>query len=187
MPGYRRCVLRRSFRFGLWLGLLVAVGFAVAKVLRPRSSPATIDLGSRGGSLGSTPDAWPPLEAAAPTPAPIQIPEPDIEPLPTDEPGLVVIGDEPMQTPPDQRRTTLSALPTTKPAEQTKPARAKKTLPPWVAPKNGICPSTHPVKAKLSSGIFQVEGNAMYQRTNPDRCYQTPHDAAADGLRPAKR
>jgi hypothetical protein len=59
-------------------------------------------------------------------------------------------------------------------------------LPPWVAPENGICPSTHPVKAKLSSGIFQVEGNAMYARTRPDRCYQTPEAAAEDGLRPAK-
>jgi hypothetical protein len=43
------------------------------------------------------------------------------------------------------------------------------------------------VKAKLSSGIFQVEGNAMYARTRPDRCYQTPEAAAEDGLRPAKR
>ena len=63
----------------------------------------------------------------------------------------------------------------------------KKTLPPWVAPEDGICPATHPVKAKLSSGIFQVEGNAMYARTRPDRCYQTPAAAAADGLRAAKR
>jgi hypothetical protein len=43
------------------------------------------------------------------------------------------------------------------------------------------------VKAKLSSGIFQIAGNALYQRTNPDRCYQSPEAAAADGLRPAKR
>jgi hypothetical protein len=63
----------------------------------------------------------------------------------------------------------------------------KNTLPPWVAPEDGICPATHPVKAKLSSGIFQVEGNAMYARTRPDRCYQTPETAAEDGLRPAKR
>jgi hypothetical protein len=71
-------------------------------------------------------------------------------------------------------------------AAQTEPV-PKKTLPPWVAPEDGICPATHPVKAKLSSGIFQVEGNAMYARTRPDRCYQTPEAAAEDGLRPAKR
>src|SRR5262249_22636264 len=43
-------VIRRTFRLGLWLGLLVGIAFAVAKLLRPRSSPATIDLGSPGGS-----------------------------------------------------------------------------------------------------------------------------------------
>ena len=182
-------MIRRTLRGGLWLGLLVGLGFLVAKLLRTRSSSATIDLGSPGGSLGPTPEAWPPLQAPAATPSPIQIPEPAVGMIATDEPGLVVIGDEPMQTPPEARRTTLSALPSeaAAPAEPAEAAAAKKTLPPWVAPDSGICPQTHPVKAKLSSGIFQVEGNAMYQRTHPDRCYQTPAAAAADGLRPAKR
>ncbi len=173
-----RPVIRRTFRLGLWLGLLVGIAFAVSKLLRPRSSPATIDLGSPGGSLGPTPEAWPPLQAAAATPTPIQIPEPTVEPIPSAEPGLVLIGDEPMQTPLGEKRGTLSKL----------PDAPKTTLPLWVAPDaDGICPSTHPVKAKLASGIFQVEGNAMYQRTHPDRCYQSPEAAAADGLRPSKR
>jgi hypothetical protein len=179
------CVIRRTFRLGLWLGLLVGIGFAVAKLLRPRSSPSTIDLGSPGGSLGPTPEAWPPLQAPAATPAPIQIPDPAVEPIQTAEPGFLLIGDEPMQIPLGEKRGTLSKLP-----DDTAPSAAgtKTTLPPWVAPDaNGICPSTHPVKAKLASGIFQVEGNAMYVRTHPDRCYQTPEAAVADGLRPAKR
>ena len=180
-------MIRRTLRGGLWLGLLVGLVLVVAKLLRTRSSSATIDLGSPGGSLGPTPEAWPPLQSPAATPSPVQIPEPDLEPIPTEAPGLVIIGDEPLQTPPEARRSTLSRLPATeRPAKPAEPA-AKKTLPPWVAPEGGICPKTHPVKAKLSSGIFQVEGNAMYQRTNPDRCYQTPEAAAADGLRPAKR
>ena len=58
---------------------------------------------------------------------------------------------------------------------------------PWMEPVGGTCPPTHPVKAKLSSGIIQLEGNFAYERTSPDRCYQTPESAAADGLRPAKR
>ena len=156
-PGYRHAVLRRTLRLGLWLALLAGIGFAVAKLLRGRPSSSTIDLGSRGGSLGSSPDAWPPLDAAARR---------------TDAVGGP--GDEQSSTPPAQPATAGDAP-------------AKKTLPPWVAPNDGVCPSTHPIKAKLSSGIFQVEGNAMYQRTNPDRCYQTPEAAAADGLRPAKR
>jgi hypothetical protein len=178
-------VIRRTLRLGLWLGLLVGIGFAVAKLLRPRSSPATIDLGSPGGSLGPTPEAWPPLQSPAATPAPIQIPEPAVEPIPTDEPGLVLIGDEPLQTPPEAKRGTLSKLPD---AAAPSKRKAKTSLPPWIAPDaDGVCPTTHPVKAKLASGIFQVEGNAMYVRTRPDRCYQTPDSAVADGLRPAKR
>jgi hypothetical protein len=60
-------------------------------------------------------------------------------------------------------------------------------LPAWVDAVNGECPPTHPVKAKLSSGIFHVPGGAMYARTKPDRCYRDAGAAEADGLRPAKR
>ena len=35
--------------------------------------------------------------------------------------------------------------------------------------------------------IFQVPGNFAYERTNPDRCYNRPNAAEADGLRAAKR
>ena len=72
-----------------------------------------------------------------------------------------------------------------KPAE--KKAAPKKTLDQWVDPSGNICPDTHPVKGKLSSMIFQVPGNFAYDRTNPDRCYQSADAATADGMRPAKR
>jgi len=101
-----------------------------------------------------------------------------VEPIATEEPGSSAMGEEPMQTLPEAGPDTLSSPPETE---------MKQTLPPWVAPTDGICPTSHPVKAKLSSGIFQVQGNSMYQRTSPDRCYQTAEAAAADGLRPAKR
>ncbi len=58
---------------------------------------------------------------------------------------------------------------------------------PWVEPVGGACPGSHPVKAKLASGIFHAPGNAAYERTRPDRCYLDPAAAKADGLRPAKR
>jgi hypothetical protein len=57
----------------------------------------------------------------------------------------------------------------------------------WVAPNDGACPTTHPVKAKLTSGIFHVPGGSNYARTNPDRCYTSPEAAEGDGLRPARR
>lgn len=57
----------------------------------------------------------------------------------------------------------------------------------WVVPEGGVCPTTHPVKAKLASKIFHLPGMANYERTRPDRCYRDATAAEADGLRPAKR
>ena len=57
----------------------------------------------------------------------------------------------------------------------------------WVESEDGVCPTTHPVKAKLSSGIFHVPGGQNYERTHADRCYADPDAAAADGLRQSQR
>jgi hypothetical protein len=46
---------------------------------------------------------------------------------------------------------------------------------------------SHPVKAKLSSGIYHLPGGQNYERTKPDRCYVDAAAAEADGLRAAKR
>ena len=193
-----RCpvVIRRSFRIGLWLGLLAGAGFALAKIFRPKPEPSP--------SLPRQ-AAWPPLEAAIPTPSPVQVPEPDVEPVVVaDEPGLVIIGDEPLQEPePAPVTKPVAKTPAKKVAAPAKKAAAapaknaaapakkaaapKKKLPPWVDPKGTVCPQTHPVKGKLSSMIFQVPGNFAYERTTPDRCYKSADDAEDDGLRAAKR
>jgi len=57
----------------------------------------------------------------------------------------------------------------------------------WVEPDGGVCPTTHPVKAKLRSAIFHLPGMAAYARTNPDRCYRDEAAALDDGLRKAAR
>jgi len=57
----------------------------------------------------------------------------------------------------------------------------------WVDPDGGVCPTTHPVKAKLRSAIFHLPGMAAYARTVPDRCYSDEEAAAGDGLRKAAR
>ncbi|MGH9223080.1 MAG: thermonuclease family protein, partial [Acidimicrobiales bacterium] len=57
----------------------------------------------------------------------------------------------------------------------------------WVDPDGAICPTSHPVKAKLASGIFHLPGMTAYERTTPDRCYQDEAAAESDGLRKAKR
>lgn len=140
-------MLRRSFRVGLWLGLLAGIGFAAAKIFRPKPEASSI------------PQAWPPLDNARTVPTPIPVPEP--EPAPVAKPVAK------------------------KPAK--KAAAPKKKLPPWVDPEGRVCPQTHPVKGKLSSMIFQVPGNFAYERTTPDRCYNSADDAEDDGLRAAKR
>jgi hypothetical protein len=58
----------------------------------------------------------------------------------------------------------------------------------WVDPDpdGGACPASHPVKAKLASGIFHVPGGANYERTNADRCYSSADAAEADGMRASK-
>jgi hypothetical protein len=174
-------VIRRSFRIGLWLGLLTGLGLAIAKIFRPKPEPSSvIDLG-RPATTGA--HEWPPLEAAVATPTPVPVPQPDVESVvATEEPGLVVIGDEPLQEPEPE---PVSKPVAKKPA--VKQAAPKKTLDPWVDPDGNICPESHPVKGKLSSMIFQVPGNFAYDRTNPDRCYASADAATADGMRPAKR
>jgi hypothetical protein len=67
-------------------------------------------------------------------------------------------------------------------------AAATTSAAPWVEPlDDGACPVGHPVKAKVASGIYHVEGGANYARTRADRCYSSPEAAEADGLRAAKR
>ena len=79
------------------------------------------------------------------------------------------------------------------------PAKAARVEPPtadepapetsgdWVESlPEGDCPGSHPVKAKHRSGIYHVEGNLAYERTNADRCYLSAEAAEADGFRAAK-
>ncbi len=66
-------------------------------------------------------------------------------------------------------------------------AAVEPASPSWVEPKGTTCPASHPVKAKLASGVFHLPGMMHYDRTKPDRCYADPASAEADGLRQAKR
>ena len=78
---------------------------------------------------------------------------------------------QPFPYPPEPHATSTAPTPET---------------PVWVDADGGVCPSTHPVKAKLASGIFHVPGGASYERTKADRCYPSADAAEADGLRAAK-
>ncbi len=85
----------------------------------------------------------------------------------------------------DPNRTGWEPAPFPFPPQPAKPATGDDQA--WVEPEDATCPASHPVKAKLTSGIFHEPGGANYARTVPDRCYRDPDAAAADGLRAAKR
>lgn len=65
--------------------------------------------------------------------------------------------------------------------------KAKPDAVAWVEPSGATCPDSHPLKAKLASGLFHLPGMLAYRRTRPDRCYRDEGSALADGLRRAKR
>ena len=67
------------------------------------------------------------------------------------------------------------------------PREPREPTPPVVDAVDGVCPASHPVKAKRSSEIYHVPGGSSYERTKADRCYLDAAAAEADGLRPAKR
>ena len=105
-------------------------------------------------------------------------------PLPNAEPVVV----PPRTTTPTVRTTApiadLQEGPVTPPRGT--PAAAAPAAP-WVEPVDGGAPASHPIKAKMSSGIYHSPGGLNYERTKPDRCYRDAAAAEADGLRPAKR
>jgi hypothetical protein len=93
----------------------------------------------------------------------------------------------------ERRRRTLGAS-TAAPEPGAEPLRARLArrasadrVPAWVAPDGGACPTTHPVKAKLRSGVYRLPGASGYERARPDRCYRDEQAAVDDGLAPARR
>jgi hypothetical protein len=65
---------------------------------------------------------------------------------------------------------------------------AEQSVPPprWVGAVDGACPASHPVKAKVGSGIYHLPGGQFYERTRPERCYVDAAAAEADGYRAAR-
>ena len=57
----------------------------------------------------------------------------------------------------------------------------------WIVPgPDGAVPDSHPIKVKVTSGIFHVPGGRFYERTTADRLYPSAESAEADGYRPSK-
>lgn len=105
------------------------------------------------------------------------------KPIPaTGQAQWLPIADPPV-TEPREGPVTFTAVP----ADAAETAEEPEDPDRWLAPVEGVCPATHPVKGNAGSGIFHVPGGLSYDRTVPERCYATPEDAEADGFRQAKR
>lgn len=168
-------MIRRSFRRGLGLGLLVGAVAAVVKMVqarRPGQGEIRVETYTGNAANEHFADAGRqqerPLSDWEPT---TPLPEPEETTPLTPDP---VMTDDPAPAP--------ASAPVKK-----KVAPRKKGAPKSVDPVDGVCPDTHPVKGKLASGLFHQPGGFAYPRTKPDRCYVDAAAAEADGLRPAKR
>jgi hypothetical protein len=161
-------MIRRVLRIVLRLGVVAGLGAALAKAIRGRRQE---------GMVGTMPSGEPPVPTGPPKST-----QPLVEPS-------MLKGLDLRKPPSDEDETengqVAAATPTAEPASAgAEPAPAGRA---WVEPQGTICPSSHPVKAKLSSSIFHLPGMTAYERTTPDRCYKDAAAAEGDGLRQAKR
>lgn len=211
---YGERVIRRSFRIGLMVGLLGGLALALAKMLGSRPSQqadvAPVPTDPWPPLRDDLATSVAPRAAPTAPPATVPNPPPPIAPTPAAPtaavaatPSVEAAKPAPAAKPtkvPGAAKTTKTAKPapaakaakTTQSAKALKPAAAsaprKKALTArWVAPTGDVCPTSHPVKAKLASKIFHLPGMLNYDRTKPDRCYLDGSSAEADGLRAAKR
>ncbi len=198
-------VVRRSFRMGLWLGLLAGILFAVMKMVQTRRedqewAPESAEWPPVETAPSSSPDAltpMPPLDDELPSPLvedlePVEeVPEPVAPPTVTKEP--VVRRAAPVEKAPAEKAPAKKAAAkkaTKARAKKAKAAKkARKAVPTlaWVDADDGVCPPSHPVKAKLSSRLFHLPGMAFYNRTNAERCYVDEESAVRDGFTKSKR
>jgi hypothetical protein len=151
----------KLMRRGVLAGLLAGAAYGVWRFLASRAP----DTG--GVTFQSQPFPAPPL----PIPRPRNAGEQERS------------GDTADAQPEAERSVAQATRPTGPRAEESAPS-ANNT---WVDPVDGACPLTHPVKAKLTSGIYHLPGGGNYDRTRAERCYVDADAAIADGLRAPKR
>ncbi|MDP9419406.1 MAG: hypothetical protein M3P53_04550 [Actinomycetota bacterium] len=173
------------------LGAVVAIGY---KVARRRSSPGADAFSASWPPITTAHDAAsavagngqaPPVSEEAvvepPPVEPVVVEPPPVEPPPV-EPVLeedAAVEPVVMEPPPVEPLPVEPVV--------VEDAAMETASSSWVEPKGTTCPASHPVKAKLASGVFHLPGMMHYDRTKPDRCYADPASAEADGLRQAKR
>jgi hypothetical protein len=187
-------LLRRALR----IGLLAGVGVGLLKAVRGRKAPDPwADSWVSTGAPGATRPSAAPVPAAPKAPAPaatasaaVATPPPASPQPPAPTAAAQADGDDDAESSAPKAAASRALKPSrTGPARKSPTGKAEE--PPgerlWVPANDGVCPQSHPVKAKLSSKIFHTPGARNYSRTHADRCYPDEASAQADGLRPALR
>jgi hypothetical protein len=201
-------MVRRSFRIGLRLGLLFGVAFALVKTVQSRRTAAAVPPPAPWEPIVDTPRPAAPAREAEPVPVPeVPVPtavdeplvdevgEPIMEPAPAvdHDPALDIVPEPPAEVSAPVKKVAAKKLPAAKKAAAPRKAAAKKATKAevptaaFVDPEGGVCPTSHPVKAKLASRLFHLPGMFAYDRTRADRCYRDADAAVADGFVQAKR
>lgn len=147
----------------------------------PVEPPPPPDAPLRADPLRADPPRTDPL--AASTPAAVQVPKPAkvVKKAAARKAAPAKVTGSPKAT--GSAKATGSTEPDPVRARVRKARRERS----WVEPFGTDAPTSHPVKAKLSSMLYHLPGMAFYDRTRPDRCYVDSGAAEADGFIRAKR
>jgi len=210
----RRSTFRTGLWLGLLLGLTVAIVKTVQSSRARQAAPPPwmprqpewppVETGPEPAEPRATepePIAAEPEPIAAEAPAAARRPvaAPPVERAPAEPPARQPAGPTAAKAAP-AKKAAKKAAKAAKKAAKTSAKGAAKTAPEpaeprrpapeparWVEPVGGVCPPSHPIKAKLASRLFHLPGMFAYDRTRPDRCYRDETGAVADGLTRAKR
>jgi hypothetical protein len=207
-----RIGLRLGLLFGVVVALVKTVQSRRTAAAVPPPAPWEPIVDTPRPAPAPAPTAPEPERQAEPVPVPeVPLPTVETEPLvdevgepimepaaPVDHDPALDIVPQPAEAPAEVtaqvKKVAAKKLPAAKKTATPRKAAAKKATKaapaaatPFVDPEGGVCPTSHPVKAKLASRLFHLPGMFAYDRTRPDRCYRDAETAVADGFTQAKR
>lgn len=201
-------MLRRTAKISVRLGVLVVIALVIKKLLdAQKQSPAPVvpvrpptpkpdaripDPEPAAATVEEATEVEPePEPDPEPEPTPEPKPEPAPEPAPEPEPERPLRA-EPLKAKKAAKKATKKAAKKAAPADRAAPQNVTPDTPvgailSWVEPVGGVCPPSHPIKAKLGSRVFRRPGMASYENSKPDRCYASEGAARRGGFNEAQR